>query len=59
MNTVIGDDMEKYFRKENCIYLTKTMFKYLRVVHEDLLAQTAAGNVNVYMLTSLNSIIRL
>ena len=58
-NTVIGDDMEKYFRKENCIYLTKTMFKYLRVVHEDLLAQTAAGNVNVHMLTSLNSIIRL
>ena len=56
---VIGDSMREYFRKDHCIYLTKTMFKYLRVVHEDLLAQAASGSVNPYMLASLHSIIRL
>ena len=37
-NTVIGESLEEYFRKESCIYLTKPMFQYLRIVLEDLLA---------------------
>ena len=56
---VIGDSMREYFRKDHCIYLTKTMFKYLRVVHEDLLSQATSSSVNPYMLASLHSIIRL
>ena len=28
-NTVIGEDLVTYFRKDHCIYLTKTMFEYL------------------------------
>ena len=56
---VVGDAMVQYFRKESCIYLTKVMFKYLRIVYEDLLEQAAAGEVNPYMLASLSSIARL
>ena len=31
-NTVVGENLVEYFRKDHCIYLTKTMFKYLNLV---------------------------
>ena len=58
-NMVIGDDKKKYFRRDHCIYLTKTMFKYLRVVYEDLIANAEAGEATPFTLASLSSIVRL
>jgi len=31
-NTVVGESLTKYFRKDYCIYLTKTMFQNLKTV---------------------------
>ena len=55
-NTVIGEDLLKYFRKDHCIYLTKTMFKYLNLVSIDL---CNTEGITVYKLASLNALIRL
>ena len=35
-NTVIGEELLKYFRKDHCNFLTKTMFKYLSLVAKSL-----------------------
>lgn len=35
-STVVGEALLEYFRNDNCIYLTSSMFKYLRTVMEDL-----------------------
>ena len=58
-NTVIGEDMKQYFRKDYCIYLTKTMFKYLNLLSVSLTSQLAKGKVSVYMIASLSALIRL
>ena len=58
-STVIGEALEEYFRKDSCIYLTEPMFKYLRIVLEDLIDQAGRGKVSTYMLASLSSILRL
>lgn len=42
-STVIGEALEEYFRKDSCIYLTEPMFKYLRIVLEDLIEQAGRG----------------
>ena len=31
-NTVIGEDLVTYFRKDHCVYLTKNMFQYLMIL---------------------------
>jgi len=51
--------MKQYFRKDYCIYLTKTMFKYLNLLCVSLTSQLAKGEVSVYMIASLSALIRL
>lgn len=58
-NTVIGEDLLKYFRKDDCIFLTKTMFKYVEILIKELHAQQTGGDISVYTLASLSSLIRL
>ena len=58
-NTVIGSDLMTYFRKDSCVYLTRTMFKYLNSVADSLRAQVETGDVNIYLLASLSALVRL
>ncbi len=58
-NTVIGEELLKYFRRDHCIYLTKTMFNYMSLLLESLHSQQASGDVNIYLLASLSSLIRI
>ena len=58
-NTVIGEGLLAYFRKDHCIYLTKAMFKYLNLIWVSLSAQQAQGEISIHMLASLSALIRL
>ena len=58
-STVIGEALLEYFRNDNCIYLTSSMFKYLRTVMEGLLEPLGRKEVNPYVLISLCSILKL
>ena len=56
---MVGEALLEYFRNDNCIYLTSSMFKYLRTVMEDLVEQVDSGESSTYVLTSLLSILKL
>lgn len=49
----------KYFRHDNCIFLTKTMFRFLLTLTNSLLERVKQGEVNSYVLASLSSLTTL
>ena len=58
-NTVIGDQLMKYFRVNHCIYLTRNMFEYLGLLAKSLATQVFNQKLSQYLLASLSSVIRL
>ena len=53
------NNMLTYFRQDHCIYLTKTMFQYMKTMALSLSGQKDTGSVNIYMLASLSSLLRI
>ena len=51
--------MKQYFRKDYCVYLTKTMFRYLNILSETLTEQISKGDVSIYVIASVSALIRL
>ena len=58
-NTVIGSALFSYFRKDYCIYLTKTMFKYLNLLAVSLCERRGEAGLSICILPSLSALIRL
>lgn len=58
-NTVVGQDLLKYFRQNYCIYLTQTMFEYLSKQAVSLSEQQVSSEVNLYSLASTSAVLKL
>ena len=58
-NTVVGDQLMKYFRVDHCIYLTRHMFDFLGKLATSLTSQIINESLSEYSLASLSAVIRL